>query len=73
MFIESRETVLMDLSEGQQRRCKQNRLVSTAGERESGNNGENSTVIYTPSCVKYIAEGKLLYNTGIPAYSSVMT
>ena len=29
--------------------------------------------IYTPPCAKYIAGEKLLYNTGSPAWCSVMT
>ena len=36
-------------------------------------NGESSISIYTLSCVKWVAGKKLLYNTGSPAWCSVMT
>ena len=37
-----------------------NRLVDTAGEGESGTNGDSGTDIYTRPRVKQIARGKLL-------------
>ena len=43
------------------------------GEGKSGTDGESSIGIYTLSCIKEIAGEKLLYNTGIPAWHSVMT
>ena len=36
-------------------------------------NGESSINIYTLLCVKQMAGEKLLYNTGSPAWHSVMT
>ena len=41
------------------------------GEKET--NAESSSDIYTLSCVKQIASEKLLYNTGSPAWCSLMT
>ena len=43
------------------------------GEGKSGTNGESTIDIYTLSCIKEIAGEKLLYNTGSPAWHSVMT
>ena len=51
----------------------ENGLVDTVGEGESGTNGESSIDIYTLSCVKWMAGERLLYNTGSPVWSSVMT
>ena len=51
---------------------KENGLVNTVAEGESGTNRESSIDIYTLSCVKYIASGMLLYNTGSPAWCSVI-
>ena len=59
----------------------ENGFVGTAEESESGTNGESSTDIYiyihththTLSCVKQKVSGKLLNNTGSPAWRSVMT
>ena len=48
-------------------------LVDTVGERVRGINGESSINIYTLSGVKWTVGGKLLYNTGSPAWPSVMT
>ena len=45
----------------------ENGLVDTVREGERGVNGENSTDIYTLSCVKQIAGGSLLHNTGRPS------
>ena len=50
-----------------------NRHVNTVGEGESGMNGESSINIYTLSCVKWIADGKILYHTGSLAGHSVIT
>jgi len=51
----------------------ENGLVDPVGEGESGTNGESSIDIYTLSCIKQISDEKLLYNTGSPAWHSVMT
>ena len=51
----------------------ENRPVDTVGEEKRGTNGESRINIYTLSCVKQIAGEKLLYNTGSPAWHSVMT
>ena len=51
----------------------ENGLVHTVWEGESGTNGESSINIYTLSCVKQMDSGKLLCNTGSPAWLSVMT
>ena len=48
-------------------------LVYTAGDEESGKNGDNSTEIYTLPCVKQIDAGKLWYSTGRTAWCSVTT
>ena len=48
----------------------ENGLVDTVGEGDSGTNGESSINIYTLSCVKQIADKKLLYNAGSPAWLS---
>ena len=50
-----------------------NRHVDTVGEGESGINGESSINIYTLSCVKWMAGGKILYHTGSLARHSVIT
>ena len=47
--------------------------MDTVGERKSEMNGESSIDIYTLSRIKVIAGEKLLYNTGTPAWHSVMT
>ena len=47
MYMESRMTVLMNLSAGQQGRHRlKNRLVDTVGEGEGGTNWENSMETY---------------------------
>ena len=51
----------------------ENRLVNIVGKGKSGMNGESSINIYTLLCVKQMAGEKLLYNTGSPAWHSVMT
>ena len=51
----------------------ENRLVDTTGEGEARTDCENSIDIYTISCANYIARGKLLYNSGSPAWCSGMT
>ena len=51
----------------------ENRLVDSVGEGENGIHRENSIDMYTLSCVKQIASGKLLYSTGSSAWCSVMT
>ena len=51
----------------------ENRFVDTAGEGESGTSRESSIDIYTPSCVKQTVSGKLLNNSGNPAWHSRMT
>ena len=67
--MESRKMVLVNLSAGQEGRLgHREQSVDTAGEGESGTNGESSIDIYTLSCVKYTATDKLLHNTGsLPA------
>ena len=62
--MEFRKTVLMNLVE--------NRLVGTARKGEGRMNWESSIDIYTQSCVKQIASGKLLNNTRSPVWCSVM-
>ena len=56
--------VLMNLVE--------NRLVGAVRKREGRMNWESSIDIYTQSCVKQIASGKLLNNTRSPVWCSVM-
>ena len=51
----------------------ENGLVDTVGEGEGGTNGASGVDIYKLSYVKETAGGKLLYNTGTPAWHSVMT
>ena len=46
----------------------QNELVDPVGEGESRTTGESSIDVDTPLRVKQIASGKLLYNTGSPAW-----
>ena len=48
-------------------------LVGTVREGEVGTNWESSIEIYTLPCVKQIASGKLLYNTGSSTQCSVTT
>ena len=50
----------------------ENRLVNIVGGGKSGTNGESSINIYTLLCVKQMAGGKLLYDTGSPAWHSVI-
>ena len=45
----------------------ENRLVDTIREGKSGTNGESRIDIYTLSCVKQIANKKLLYNNREPS------
>ena len=47
--------------------------MDTVGEGEGGMNGESSVDTYTLSCLKQMASGELLCNTGNPAGYSVMT
>ena len=42
----------------------ENSRVDTAGEGDSGANGENSTDTYTLLCVKQVAGEELLHNIG---------
>ena len=42
-------------------------------EGKVGANGKRNIDVCTPSCVKWIAGEKLLYNTGSPAWHSAMT
>ena len=51
----------------------ENGLVDTMGEEKSGMNRESSLNKYILPCVKETAGEKLLYNTGNPAWYSVMT
>ena len=51
----------------------ENRSVDTVGEEKRETNGDSRINIYTLPCVKQIAGEKLLYNTGSPAWHSVMT
>ena len=57
--------ILMNLAE--------NGLVDTVGEDEGGANWESNIDIYVILCVKYIASGKFLYDTGKTAWCTVMT
>ena len=50
-----------------------NRLVDTEREGEGGTNWERSTDLHTLPCVKPIASGKLLDNTGSSTWCSVTT
>ena len=47
-----------------------NRLVDTEREGEGGTNWERSTDLHTLPCVKPIASGKLLDNTGSSTWCS---
>ena len=51
----------------------ENRFVDTAGEGEGGTDRGSSIDIYTLSRVKQIVSGKVLNNSGSPAWHSVMT
>ena len=46
----------------------ENKLVDPVGEGESRTTGESSIDVDTPLRVKQIASGKVLYNTGSPAW-----
>ena len=50
----------------------ENRQVDTV-EGEGGTRWESSTDRYTPTCVKQIASGEVLYSTGTSVRCSVMT
>lgn len=50
----------------------ENRQVDTV-EGKGGTHWESSTDIYTPTCVKQITSGKVLYSTGTSVRCSVMT
>ena len=74
--MESRTIALMNLLiEKKWRPDVEDRLMGTAGEGEGGTNGESGIGIYTPSCVNdnKATRRQSLYNTGIPAWHSVMT
>ena len=68
--MESRKIVPM---QGRNDADIENGLVDMVGEGEGGTNGESGIDIYKLSCIKEIAGGKLLNNTGTPAWCSVMT
>ena len=51
----------------------EDRLVDTVGEGKSGKSGASSINIYMLPCLNYRAGEKLLFNTGSPAWHSVMT
>ena len=51
----------------------ENRLLDTAGKGEEGMNWKSNTETYTLSCVKHIASGNMLYDTGTQTQSSVTT
>ena len=51
----------------------ENGLVNTVKEGDSRKNRESRIDKYILPSVKYTAGEKLLYNTGIPAWHSVMT
>ena len=62
--------VLRNLCAGKEWRCRCGEWTCGHSEgRRGGMNGENSTDIYTLSCVKQI--GSLLYNTGGPARNGI--
>jgi len=71
--MESRKIVLMYQFTGKKWRCKWREWTCGHSGARSKTNWGSSTDIYTLSCVKHIASGKLLYNTGSPAWCSVMT
>jgi len=53
-------------------RCRE-RTCGHSRERRGWGGWKRSIDIYTASCVKQIAGGKLLYDTGTPAWCPVMT
>ena len=57
---------------GQDQRCRTETTEQNCGHGAEGRRG-SSTDIYILSCVKHIASGKLLHNTGSPAWCSAMT
>ena len=68
----SRKMVLMNLSAGKELRCRYTEWnCDTTGEGEDGKI-ESSIKIYTVPCVKQIASGKLLCNTGSSAWYSLI-
>ena len=70
IYIESRKMVLISLFAGKEWRHRGGECMV---EGERGTDGESSIIIYTLSCVQQLADEKLLYNTGSPAWRSVMT
>jgi len=72
--VDPRKIVLMNLLILKKWRTgTENELVDTEGVGEARRNLESSIDIYTLSWVKYITSRKLLYNTGSPAWYSVIT
>ena len=65
--------VLMCLVAGKEWRCRCREWTCghSAG-RKGWDEMRSSLDIYTPSCVKQLARGKLLYNTGSLVWCSVM-
>ena len=64
----------MNVFAGQEQRCRcRERACGHGGEEGSGMNWEIQIDMYTLLCVKQIASGNLLYNTGSSAQCSVMT
>ena len=51
----------------------ENRLLDTVGKGEEGMNWKSNTETYTLPCVKQIASGNMLYDTGTQIQSSVTT
>ena len=71
--MESGKMVLMNLfTEKEWRRSCSEWTFGQAGLGNGGTNWECNIDICTLSCIKYIAMGKLLYNTGSPAWHSVI-
>ena len=65
MYVESRKTVLMNLSQRRKKRFRERTGGHSRGRR--GWKRESSTDTHRPSCVKQIASEKLLRSTGSPA------
>ena len=71
-----KKMVLINLFAGQEQRHRHRECSHGHGkgrEREGDMNWQHRTDIYTLPCVKQIANGKLLYNTGNSAWCSEMT
>ena len=74
--MEFRKTALMNLCSGQQWRHKQRTDLQTqqlGEEGGGGTKGESNMEAYTLSCVKWITNGNLLYDSGNSNQGSVQS